>query len=156
MRLLYNLLFVCHAAHAVRVCTTLDLGFNMLRDPALSIADVASDGMLRGFDVDMREQVLSQQLNWTYSLRVLPSYGELMVATRKQECDLGWAPFFVREADSNPRPFALLDPGSLRPLLLQSAEGRTFESHSGRSFRHEKSAVPMPPRAARSSRSKPS
>ena len=60
MRLLYNLLFVCHAAHAVRVCTTLDLGFNMLRDPALSIADVASDGMLRGFDVDMREQVLSK------------------------------------------------------------------------------------------------
>ena len=37
----------------------------------------------------------------------------------------------VREADSNPRPFALLEPGSLCPLSLQSAEGRTFESHSG-------------------------
>ena len=102
MRLLYNLLFVCHAAHAVRVCTTLDLGFNMLRDPALSIADVASDGMLRGFDVDMREQVLSQQLNWTYSLRVLPSYGELMVATRKQECDLGYA---YRRSNCNSVPW---------------------------------------------------
>ena len=38
----------------------------------------------------------------------------------------------VREADSNPRPFALLEPGSLCPPSLQSAEGRTFESHSGR------------------------
>ena len=40
----------------------------------------------------------------------------------------------VREADSNPRPFALLEPGSLCPLSLQSAEGRTFESHSGRAL----------------------
>ena len=41
----------------------------------------------------------------------------------------------VREADSNPRPFALLEPASSCPPSLQSAEGRTFESHSGRTRR---------------------
>jgi hypothetical protein len=38
----------------------------------------------------------------------------------------------VREADSNPRPFALLELEFLCSSSLQSAEGRTFESHSGR------------------------
>jgi hypothetical protein len=45
-------------------------------------------------------------------------------------------PSGVREADSNPRPFALLEPGSLCPLSLQSAEGRTFESRPGRERSH--------------------
>jgi hypothetical protein len=41
--------------------------------------------------------------------------------------------YFVRKPDSNPPcPFALLEPESLRPSSLQSAEGCTFESHSGR------------------------
>jgi hypothetical protein len=39
---------------------------------------------------------------------------------------------FVRKPDSNPRPFALLELEFLCPSSLQSAEGRTFESHSGR------------------------
>ena len=38
----------------------------------------------------------------------------------------------VRKPDSNPRPFALLELEFLCPSSLQSAEGRTFESHSGR------------------------
>ena len=37
----------------------------------------------------------------------------------------------VRKPDSNPRPFALLELEFLCPSSLQSAEGRTFESHSG-------------------------
>jgi hypothetical protein len=37
----------------------------------------------------------------------------------------------VRKPDSNPRPFALLQLEFLCPSSLQSAEGRTFESHSG-------------------------
>ena len=38
----------------------------------------------------------------------------------------------MRKPDSNPRPFALLELEFLCPSSLQSAEGRTFESHSGR------------------------
>ena len=37
----------------------------------------------------------------------------------------------VRKPDSNPRPFALLELEFLCPSSLQSAEGCTFESHSG-------------------------
>ena len=78
----------------MRVCTTIDNGFNMLVDGVTRITSVTSDQQLRGFDVDVRA-VLTGALNLSYSLRVLPSYGELQVATRKDECDVGWAPFFI-------------------------------------------------------------
>ena len=79
----------------MRVCTTIDNGFNMLVDGVTRITSVTSDQQLRGFDVDVRAAVLTGALNLSYSLRVLPSYGELQVATRKDECDVGWAPFFI-------------------------------------------------------------
>ena len=47
---------------------------------------------------------------------------------------LVFAVLTVRKVDSNPRPFALLDPGSLCPSRPQSAEGRTCESISGRAL----------------------
>ena len=87
---------VCHPPHtSMRVCTTIDNGFNMLVDGVTRITSVTSDQQLRGFDVDVRAAVLTGALNLSYSLRVLPSYGELQVATRKDECDVGWAPFFI-------------------------------------------------------------
>ena len=43
--------------------------------------------------------------------------------------------YLVRKPDSNPRPFALLELEFLCPSSLQSAEGRTFESHSGSTLR---------------------
>ena len=46
---------------------------------------------------------------------------------------LVFAVLTVRKVDSNPRPFALLDPESLCPSRPQSAEGRTCESISGSS-----------------------
>ena len=52
--------------------------------------------------------------------------------------------FSVREADSNPRPLALLEPGSLCPLSLQSAEGRTFESRPGRRRDWGTRTIPFP------------
>ena len=52
----------------------------------------------------------------------------------------------VRKPDSNPRPFALLQLEFLCPSSLQSAEGRTFESHSGRRMCYQSSTL----RAARS------
>ena len=80
----------------LRVCITLDSGFDMLSDESAALSDVTSEASLFGFGVQARQAILSKALNFTsYELRVLPSYGELMVATRKDECDVGWAAFFA-------------------------------------------------------------
>ena len=50
----------------------------------------------------------------------------------KRPHEVAAADIDVRKPDSNPRPFALLELEFLCPSSLQSAEGRTFESHSGR------------------------
>jgi hypothetical protein len=74
------------------VCVVIESGFSMLRTGlAASVGEVRSDTQLRGFDVDMRALALSDV---DYTVRVLPSYGELEVRTRSGECDIGWAQFF--------------------------------------------------------------
>ena len=82
-------------AHALlRVCTTLDSGFDMLVDPDLDPLQVTTDTQLKGFNVDMRREILKRRLNLTYEVAVYPSYGDLHVSVRKGECDVGWAAFF--------------------------------------------------------------
>ena len=79
---------------SVTVCTTPDLGFNMLVD-GVAPERVTSDVQIQGFDAALRKLVLTQRLNVAYTVRVLPSYGELLVRTRAGECDVGWAPFYM-------------------------------------------------------------
>ena len=92
------LLTACHETHgaALRVCTTPENAFDMIVDTTMKLEEVTSDAQLQGFDVDMRHQVLTVALNLSYSMRMLPSYGQLQVAVRKDECDIGWAPYFVK------------------------------------------------------------
>ena len=86
------LLLICSAT---RVCVTLDSGFDMLLDPTMPIAGVTRESQLSGFNVDARLHILPSILsNTSYELRVLGSYGELMVATRRDECDVAWAAYF--------------------------------------------------------------
>ena len=109
--------FVAHAlamllssSAALRVCTTLDDGFNMLSKANLDLdlANVTGDQQLIGFDVDVRREVLRDRLRLPYTVRVLSGYGELQVRTRLGECDVGWAPFYVtaRRQDCTPDPMA--------------------------------------------------
>ena len=74
------------------VCTLLENGFAQLQDGVASISDVTSDAQLRGFEVDMRENLLKGQ---AYRVRVLSGYGEVHVRTRAGECDVGWSNFFI-------------------------------------------------------------
>ena len=112
----------------LRVCTTEEMGFDMVRTGSgLSAGDVTSDEQLYGYDVEMRQQVLTTVLNVNYSIRVLASYGELQVAVRKDECDIGWAPFFVKgnrercvEKTPNADPSPHSKPNSRAPLRGQS------------------------------------
>ena len=89
-------LFLHIALSAVtRVCVTLDSGFEMLNDPTIPIDEVSHECQLHGFNVEARLTLLPMVLQTsTYQLRVLGSYGELMVATRRGECDVGWAAYF--------------------------------------------------------------
>ena len=77
----------------LQLCTTLDAGFTMLAS-GVAMADVTSDQQLTGFDVSLRERVLTEKLHLNYTVRLLASYGELQVKTRVGECDVGWAPFY--------------------------------------------------------------
>lgn len=100
--------FVLTSADALKVCTTIDDAFNMLR-PDESVATVTSDRQLRGFDVELRQAVLGQRLGIPYTLSIISSYGELLVKTRTGECDLGWAAFYQtgpRERCDCPLPVA--------------------------------------------------
>ena len=94
---LFFLFAKAHAVAPLRICTTEEMAFDMLVDSKnTKITDVTSDQQLEGYDVDMRHEVLTKALNLSYTLRVLPSYGELQVETRKDMCDVGWAAFFVK------------------------------------------------------------
>ena len=64
----------------------------MLRDDATSPEAVRSDTELKGFDVEL--QGLALRGFYEYTVRVLPTYGEVEVRTRSGECDVGWAQFF--------------------------------------------------------------
>ena len=64
----------------------------MLRDDATSPKAVRSDTELKGFDVEL--QGLALRGFYEYTVRVLPTYGEVEVRTRSGECDVGWAQFF--------------------------------------------------------------
>ena len=90
------LLLETSSSSQLRVCITLDSGFDMLLDASMPIADVSREDELYGFNVDARSHILPAVLgsNSSYSLRVLDSYGELMVAARRDECDVAWAAFF--------------------------------------------------------------
>jgi hypothetical protein len=83
-------------------------------------------------------------LNWALGLLIAQGVANIVIAKFKSPmqkkygvaahqlvCFLPFM-FSVRKPASNPRPFALLELEFLCPSSLQSAEGRTFESHSGR------------------------
>ena len=75
---------------ALKVCTTEEYGFNMLRS-GVQREDVVSDTQLKGFDVDLRRRALG---GVNYTLSMLDSYGEVHVRTRAGDCDIGWVQFF--------------------------------------------------------------
>ena len=68
----------------LKVCAVLENGFTMLQ-PSVAAADVTSDDQLRGFDVELRKEVLT---GLNYSVRVLSSYGQVNYLTRAAECDV--------------------------------------------------------------------
>ena len=98
----------------LRVCATLDSGFDMLVDQTMDISAVTSESQLEGYHSDMREQILTLKLNLTYELAVLPSYGQVMVETRKGTCDVGWASFFYM----GNRDRCFPDPNTCRDISL--------------------------------------
>merc|ERR1711871_1403483 len=88
-------------------------------------------GQLRGFDVDMRALALR---GLSYSVRVLPTYGELQVRTRNGECDVGWAQFFQTASrercevgTQECQAITELDPNA-GPQTAISAPGATWET----------------------------
>ena len=106
------------AATRLQVCVTLDSGFDMLVDPSMPIASVSREVELYGFNMDARRHIFKQVMppgNNTYDLRVLASYGELNVATRRGECDLGWAAFFYT-ADRDRCGAAVIEADTCRAL----------------------------------------
>ena len=122
---LFFLFAKAHAVASLRVCTTEDTAFDMLVDSKnTKITDVTSDQQLYGYDVDMRHEVLTKALNLSYTVRVLPSYGELQVETRKDMCDIGWAAFFVKGF----RERCLFDAANCRSLDALETELQSFDS----------------------------
>ena len=122
---LFFLFAKAHAVASLRVCTTEDTAFDMLVDSKnTKITDVTSDQQLYGYDVDMRHEVLTKALNLSYTVRVLPSYGELQVETRKDMCDIGWAVFFVKGF----RERCLFDAANCRSLDALETELQSFDS----------------------------
>eukprot|EP00753_Platysulcus_tardus_P014232 PLAT424.1.p1 GENE.PLAT424.1~~PLAT424.1.p1 ORF type:complete len:556 (+),score=191.36 PLAT424.1:22-1689(+) len=85
----------------LRVCTTLDAGFNMMDD--IPEGGIPTQGMLlegdnvtrvTGFDADLRH-VLFRNAGLRWNLRVLPNYFSVIYFTRIGLCEVGFAPFFV-------------------------------------------------------------
>ena len=83
-------------AAGLRVCAVLDQSFDMLMGDkgSTDASTVTSDSDLVGFNVDLRREILTNRLNLTYTLSILSSYGEIMVETRRGNCDIGWAALF--------------------------------------------------------------
>ena len=81
-------------AAGLRVCAVLDQSFDMLKVDNTDTSTVTSDSDLQGFNVDLRREILTNRLNLTYTLSILSSYGEIMVETRRGNCDIGWAALF--------------------------------------------------------------
>lgn len=122
---LFFLFAKAHAIAPLRVCTTEEMAFDMLLDEKnAKSTDVTSDQQLHGYDVDMRHELLTKALNLSYTLRVLPSYGELQVETRKDMCDIGWAAFFVKGS----RERCVLNSGNCRSLDALETELQSFAS----------------------------
>ena len=96
------------AASSLKVCSVLENGFNMLQ-PGVAADEVTSDEQLRGFDVDVRREVLR---DYNYSVRALSSYGQVNTLTRAAECDVGWAPFF----HTSSRERCVTNQATCRPL----------------------------------------
>lgn len=97
---------------AYTVCVALESGFTMLREGVGAAETVRTDAQLRGFDVELREHALAGR---NYTVRVLSTYGEVEVRTRRGECDVGWAQFFQRAARIRcaPDPATCRDPGEV-------------------------------------------
>lgn len=94
---------------AYTVCVVLESGFTMLREGVGAAEAVRSDAQLRGFDVELREHALAGR---NYTVRVLSTYGEVEVRTRRGECDVGWAQFFqlASRVRCSPDPTTCRDP----------------------------------------------
>ena len=115
---LLNILFlqavsVTYANEAVRVCITLDQGFDNLADPSMAPEAVTNNLQLRGFNTDGREYVLTQRLGLNYTVRVFSTYATLQVAVRLgDECDMGFSAFFIIAS----RDKCVTDAQTCRPL----------------------------------------
>ena len=75
----------------LHVCAVLENGFSMLRSGVASASAVCTDADLRGFDVDLRAQVLA---GYNVSVSAYSSYGEAQYRTRIGECDIAWGNYF--------------------------------------------------------------
>ena len=67
----------------------------MLANGVTSADEVTSDAQLRGYDVDMRQEILQDRKR---TVRIYNTYGEVQVRTRAGDCDIGWALYFQTHA----------------------------------------------------------
>jgi len=84
--------FGAAASDPLTVCITPDAGLNLLEGRG-SLSRITSDQQVQGFDVGMRNEILTRRLQQPYNVRALGSYAELQVRTRLGECDIGWGMF---------------------------------------------------------------
>ena len=108
-----SLIFWIHAVSAIKVCTVLEQAVTMRKSNLTVLSHITSDDQLRGFDVDVRKHLFKHVFQ-NYSVSVDSSYGALNVRVRTDECDVGWAAFFLTATRERCEP----DPASdaCRPL----------------------------------------
>lgn len=81
-------------ALSLRVCVVPEGGASSPNDPHRTPADITNDAELHGYDVELRQKILTQHMALPYSVTVYPTYGALNVACRLGLCDVCWATFF--------------------------------------------------------------
>jgi polar amino acid transport system substrate-binding protein len=94
------------AASPLRVCTTLDTGFNELKSDRSAVGCMKSDGNvswkdsldLTGYDAAMRENLLGVTMGLEYEVLLKHTYHDALKAVAARECDLAWAPFTTTSA----------------------------------------------------------
>ena len=80
-------------AQTLKLCVVLESGFTMLKDPETAVSNVTSDSQLVGYEVSLRQLLLTKNLRISYTVTVM-GYAECQVCTRLGEYDIGWAHFY--------------------------------------------------------------
>ena len=80
----------------LKVCIVIDPGFDMLVDASAGSSVVTQNSQIKGFNAEVRKEVLETVLNYNYSVKVYDSWAEVNVRVRAQDCDIGWAAYYVR------------------------------------------------------------